>query len=80
MSRIVHMCVSIRGLLRQSRREFARTCKSVTHEGRPVTPDQFREYLMDELANGHEVLPYGEPCEGFSYVDGCPGHEVANDI
>lgn len=25
---------------------------------------------------GKRVIPIGEPCEGFSYQDGCPGHEI----
>jgi hypothetical protein len=30
---------------------------------------------MDELVRGHDVIPMGEPCEGFDYKKGCPGHE-----
>jgi hypothetical protein len=39
---------------------------------------ELRSALMDEIAQGHEVLPTGE-CEGFDYKTGCPGHENGAD-
>ena len=44
-------------------------------DGRTLTPDQARDYLLEELARGHLVLPMSEPpCDGFSFTTGCPGH------
>ena len=37
-----------------------------------------RRTVGAELAKGHEVVPIGSACEGFSYTHGCPGHEVAD--
>ncbi len=34
--------------------------------------EQFR--IME--FEGVKVIPFGEPCEGFSYQTGCSGHEV----
>ncbi len=31
-------------------------------------------YLRRCLEEGKVVLPVGEPCEGFDYLKGCPGH------
>jgi hypothetical protein len=75
--RRVHTCPSVRGALRWPKRELARMCKGVRMpDGRRPTPDQLRDHFMDELAQGHEVVPLGEPCEGFSFKTGCPGHDV----
>lgn len=76
MSRHIHMCISVRGLLHKHTDDFRRICESVTNDGKSVTPHEYREYLMDQLAAGREVLPFGEPCEGFDYKTGCPGHDV----
>ena len=66
------MCVDIRGMLRRPDREL-RGCTD--DDGRKLTPRQVREALMDELAKGRKVLPFGPICEGFSFETGCPGHE-----
>ena len=67
-----HMCVDIEGVLRwpdkDLRRLFTTEC---THEksGKVV-----RDWLKLQLLQGKRVLPMGEKCEGWSDVDGCPGH------
>jgi hypothetical protein len=53
-----------------------RLLKGLQVDGKPSTPDRVREALMDELAKGHELVPFGEPCEGFDYKSGCPGHPI----
>jgi hypothetical protein len=74
----MHTCVSVRGMLRWDSRYAKRMLKTVSHDdGTPFrSVEELREYLMDELAQGHEVLPVGDPCEGFDYKTGCPGHRV----
>jgi hypothetical protein len=42
--------------------------------GQKLSGKEVREVLYDELAKGRKVIPMGEPCEGFSYDTGCPGH------
>jgi hypothetical protein len=34
-----------------------------------------REWLLDRLGEGKRYLPLGDPCDGYSYETGCPGHE-----
>lgn len=43
-------------------------------DGRSMTPEEARDQLYDELAKGHEVIPFG-PCDNFDYKTGCRGHE-----
>ena len=75
--KILHMCISVRGLLKQGKRDFARTARAMTKaDGTTPTPDEARDLLLDELAKGHEVLPLGDPCEGFDFKTGCPGHDA----
>lgn len=75
--RTIHMCVSVRGMLNWSDKETKRNMRTVTKaDGSPYTNIyDFRNALMDELSQGHEVLPLGSKCDGFDYKDGCPGHE-----
>ena len=75
MTKIVHMCISVRGALRNwSPREW-KNCVTDPETGRKLTPDEVRDCFFDELAKGHEVIPYGDACEGFDYSGGgCPGH------
>lgn len=46
-------------------------------DGTPIVGAfDIRQAFLDELALGHEVVPFGKPCEGFDYKHGCPGHPV----
>lgn len=74
--RTFHVHLSIRGYIRgASKRELSQLF--VDGEGRQLTADEAREHLMDLLAAGKEVIPLGEPCEGFDYAgNGCPGHLI----
>jgi hypothetical protein len=75
MSQIIHLCVSVRGMLNWDKRYAKRMLSCVTKNdgSRYRGVEELRQGLMDELAMGHEVLPTGE-CDGFSYKTGCPGH------
>lgn len=72
-----HMAQSVRGLLHYSDRELKSlgALSWLTHDGgQPYRSiSELREALMEELAKGHEVLPYGT-CESFDPKTGCPGH------
>ena len=74
MSRTIHVCLSVRGTLRNwNPREWERC---VTHnDGSRMTPEEFMDALLDHLSQGHEVIPFGQPCEGFDYKTGYPGHD-----
>lgn len=69
-----HMCIDLRGVLRNFTAREWRGCVT-RDDGSTLTPDEVREYFMDELAKGRRVIPFGKPCEGFSYETGCPSHE-----
>lgn len=72
--RTTHMCLSIRGFLNKTGRDFTRACKAFTDDaGKRMTPAQVRNAMYDELAKGHEVLPLGE-CDNFDFIKGCQGH------
>lgn len=68
-----HVSLDVAGALRNWR---AREWKGVVTDpatGRKLTPDEFKDLLLEQLAKGVRRLPYGE-CEGFSTDTGCPGH------
>lgn len=75
MKRVVHCCIDVRGLLKSARfpSDYVGMCKH--DDGRPMSPDEARDALFDQLAQGREVIPFGPACEGFDYTTGCPGHE-----
>jgi hypothetical protein len=67
-----HMCVDIEGVLRWPDKDLRSLFTTEgTHEksGKVV-----RDWLKLQLLQGKRVLPMGEKCEGWSDVDGCPGH------
>ena len=74
METIRHMCLSVRGvLLNWSDSQLEGVFKH--DDGRPMTPQEAKATLLDELAKGHEVIPCGPACEGFDFTGGgCPGH------
>lgn len=72
MSAIIHSCINIRGILGYKDKQLKGL---LVHEnGRQFTAQEVREYMYDCLAEGKRVLPFGEPCKGFDYDKGCPGH------
>ena len=46
----------------------------VYEDGRPMTVEETKAVLLDELEQGHTVIPYGD-CDNFDYKTGCMGHE-----
>lgn len=77
--RTMHFAQSVRGALRWDRRMMKRMASSIIVDGKPLqTADEVREFFMDCLAAGKELLPMG-PCEGFDYKTGCPGHEMPDE-
>lgn len=78
MPKTTHLCMNIRGFMRNH--SFPRGYRDVftnTETGKPLTPHEAREYLFDCLAKGWRVIPLDSSCEGFDYQTGCPGHEQA---
>ena len=71
-----HLKLDIKGcLLNWDRERMERVFTD--YLGRELSDWDARNYLLDELANGHRVLPVGGPCDGFDYSGGgCPGHDT----
>lgn len=66
------MCQSVKGALKnwdESQWEDVAKDNSMTVD---AVKERFRIYEFE----GKKVIPIHEPCEGFSYQEGCPGHEV----
>ena len=70
--RILHFAMSVRGALNHPSQ--LKNC--ITVDGKKLkTTYEVREFLLDQLSMGHELLPMGD-CEGFDYKTGCPGHQI----
>jgi hypothetical protein len=76
MTRTLHCSISVRGALLNWNREW-RWVKAA--DGSSLTKHQAKAAFLDHLARGIEHIPLGEPCEGFDYKTGCPGHEKKDD-
>lgn len=71
MSTMSHLHISVRGALRHPQD----LVNCITVDGKLLTkPKEVKQFLEYQLAMGREKLPCGE-CEGFDYINGCPGHE-----
>ena len=51
----------------------------LSEDGQRKPGKYVRDWLKLQLLQGKKVLPMGKPCEGFSHVTGCPGHEETGD-
>lgn len=74
--RTFHIHLSVRGALRDfSKRQLKGMFRM--EGGRECTADEAKDHLLEALAQGKEVLPFGPPCEGFDFAgNGCPGHDT----
>ena len=79
MNRITHLCLSVRGALNRSKSEMKRMASSIAVDGKRLkTADEVRNFLLDQLSQGHEMIPFGE-CDNFDWKTGCRGHEVEKE-
>ena len=69
MTRRFHMCLDIRGALNNGM-----TAGFMHDDGSPMTKQEGRDALYDELAKGRRLIPLGD-CPTFDYQTGCPGHD-----
>lgn len=72
MSKTFHLSLDVRGLLGWPDAELRRLICG--DDCKPASGFEARSWLLDHLRGGRRVLPIGEPCDGFSYETGCPGH------
>lgn len=70
-----HLVVSVRGMLHRNDSELRRDLKYITKDDGShfSSVREFRQMLMDELSQGHEVLKTGD-CDNHDWKDGCRGH------
>lgn len=69
-----HMNLSVRGALKRPKRMQAGMF--TRDDGKSCTADEARDFLLDQLSMGREVLPVGT-CDNFDYSGGgCQGHPV----
>jgi hypothetical protein len=74
---IYHMSINVRGVLGWPKRDMVRLFKA--EDGSKLTAEEVREFLLDKLSEGNEVLPLGDSCEGWCPKNGCPGHGITLD-
>lgn len=68
------MAVSVRGLLRKTPAQLRGDTEWITRtDGSRYSEPELREVLLEELAQGHELLPM-QACPAFDFKTGCPGH------
>lgn len=69
-----HIGLSVRGALKWPKAGLKGLLRH--EDGRDMTPDEAYDVLLDELAQGHEVIPYGDDCDNWDWKKGCQGHEA----
>jgi len=70
------MCLNVRGFLRNNTYPHDFEQVFLDDDGKVLSAYEAREFLFDELAKGHEVIPTCE-CDNFDYSGGgCQGHPV----
>lgn len=75
MRKTLHVCLDLRGAIRNF--QASKWKRVVTDDsGRYLSPDEVKEFFLDELASGKRVIPYGKACDGFDFQKGCPGHPI----
>lgn len=70
----MHICMSVRGALNKTKAQMKQLAPCIVVDGVPLkTAEQVRDFFLDQLSMGHEVIPCGE-CDNFDYKKGCLGH------
>lgn len=68
----VHVSLSVRDAITWRKSQLR---KLVPRDGGGyLSPVEAIEWLLDHLQEGRRFLPFGKPCNGFSFETGCPGH------
>lgn len=76
MFKTIHIHLSVRGALHWTDEDWKDYIDIFSDQhGNPVTIDQAKDFLMDELSQGHEKIPV-TPCSDFDYKTGCRGHQL----
>lgn len=73
-----HLCLDVRGFLMRHTRKRDYLGMFRTDDGRPMSADEAKRELLNELAKGHKVIPTCA-CDNFDYQHGCLGHKDEAD-
>lgn len=72
MKRIIHVCQSVDGALRN----WSKSDWKHMADTNNVSIGYAKKWMELQRHLGRKVVPIGDKCEGFNYESGCPGHEV----
>lgn len=75
MRKIIHVCQSVEGALKSWTKQDWQNIADHNNTTVHAVKERFRIWAFE----GKRVIPLGEPCEGFSYQDGCPGHIIEDE-
>lgn len=80
MSKIYHMGTCVRGMLRWPKKKLKNAIKYASkNDGTKFNSvDELIDCLMDELSQGHEIIPICE-CDNWDWKHGCMGHEQVKE-
>lgn len=67
-----HAALDVRSYLKAPKKALRRLFRHPSGK-RSMTPDEARDVLIDELAKGHEFIPFGQ-CDHFDFKMGYKGH------
>lgn len=70
-----HLCQDLQGAIANWGRDM---WESIGRDN-DMTGDAVKERFRIWVFEGKRVIPFGDPCEGFSYIDGCPGHPIEDE-
>lgn len=75
----IHMCMDVQGALNNMKYPDHYFGVFLNDDGSHMHPAKARQYLYDQLAMGHKVIPCS-PCDNFDYSGkGCLGHPVERE-
>lgn len=75
MTRNFHMCLDIKGAIKNKLGKKSLKGLFVHDNGVKCTHDEAMNYLLECIEKGWRVIPIGD-CDNFDYEKGCQGHPV----
>lgn len=78
----IHLCQSVRGAIRNwNGRQWNDATEWITRkDGTKFTGEELEHLFHTMLAEGIEVIPFGDECDNFDPKTGCRGHEIPDPI
>ena len=77
---MIHVCLCVRGALRQSDAELRPWVGNIQHDGKKCrNVAEVRDFLIQALDEGYDYLPPAE-CDNFDPKKGCLGHPAGVSV